>query len=335
MDTMLILASSQGVILCRQERGEWVEVGRGLNGQAATSVIAREGVILAGTRAGVFRCDDVVRCFHTGKIGNGWEPASQGLANRHVRWLAYHPNISDLEFCGTEPAAIYVSYDGAQAWRPCPEVAELRDRLDWYLPYSPESGCVRGFAFHGARAYAAVEVGGVLRSNDSGETWGLAGGSSGSPQHEPDPSSTAIHPDVHSIAVHPASPDLVSAPTGGGFYRSWDGGLTWKLRYDCYCRAVWLDPADPDHLILGPAEGVDRLGRIEATRDGGQTWRAASAGLDVPWSSHMVERFTQVGEELLAVLSNGELLAAPLATLEWRRILPSVRGVAAVAVLEF
>jgi hypothetical protein len=45
----------------------------------------------------------------------------------------------------------------------------------------------------------------------------------------------------------------------------------------------------------------------------------------------MVERFAQVGHELLAVLSNGDLLAAPLATLEWRPILVDAGWVRAVA----
>src|SRR5574341_303434 len=111
-------------------------------------------------------------------------------------------------------------------------------------------------------------------------------------------------------------------------------GPPWSSRlYECYVRAVWLDPADPDHLILGPADGVGSRGRIGKTCDGGRTWQPASTGLKVPWRRHMVERFTQVGGELLAVLSNGELLAAPLATLAWRRILPDVKDVAAVAAL--
>ena len=116
----------------------------------------------------------------------------------------------------------------------------------------------------------------------------------------------------------------------GGFYRSTDGGKTWALIYDCYCRAAWVDPKDPQHIILGPADGVDRDGRIEATNDGGQTWVMASAGLQVPWRRGMVERFAQAGDELLAVLSNGELLAAPLAALEWRHILPAITGITAV-----
>ena len=82
---------------------------------------------------------------------------------------------------GTEPAGIFVSRDGAANWRECPEVGQLRDAHHWFLPYSPAAGCVRGFAFHGQRAYAAVEVGGVLRSDDEAQTWQLAAGSDGNP----------------------------------------------------------------------------------------------------------------------------------------------------------
>ena len=46
----------------------------------------------------------------------------------------------------------------------------------------------------------------------------------------------------------------------------------------------------------------------------------------------MVERFTQNDSELLAVLSNGELLFTNLSTLNWRRILPDSGKVNAVAV---
>jgi photosystem II stability/assembly factor-like uncharacterized protein len=320
----LLLATEQGLEVCEREGAEWRETTRGLTDQNVTSVIAREGVILAGTIMGVYRSDDV---------GRTWREASKGLTERHIRWLAFHPAISDFEFAGTEPAGIFISHDGGDSWRACPEVAELRDRHKWSLPYSPEAGCVRGFTFNRSRAYAAVEVGGVLRSEDSGETWRLAEGSDGNPDLE-GPPEPFIYPDVHSIFVHPFLPDLVFAPTGGGFYRSTDGGKTWKCIYDCYCRAVWVDVADSQHLILSPADGVDRNGRIESTNDGGQTWTLSSNGLKVPWRRGMVERFTQVGNDLLAVLSNGQLLEAPLKTLEWRRILPEVTGINAVTQFE-
>jgi hypothetical protein len=316
----LILATEQGIIICVRDDDNWKDSLRALKDYSVTSTIAREGVILAGTQDGIFRSDDE---------GKTWEEISNGLTVRHVRWMAYHPDISDLEFAGTEPANIFVSNNGGESWRACPEVAQLRDQFRWSLPYSPEAGCVRGFAFNGSRAYAAVEVGGVLVSDDSGETWQLAKGSDGNPDLE-GPPEPFVYPDVHSLEVHPSSLDLVYAPTGGGFYRSNDGGKTWRLSYDCYCRAVWVDPNDPDHLILGPADGVDRNGRIEESRDGGLTWSMASNGLQVPWRRGMVERFFQRDSELFAILSNGQVMIAPLSNLEWKRLLPSITGVNAM-----
>ena len=323
MDDLRFLATEHGVISVQRAGDGWREVSRSLTDQHVTSLITREGVILAGTRNGVFRSDNV---------GQTWRAASATLKHQHIRWLAYHPNISDREFVGTEPAGLFVSHDGAQRWRECEEVARLRDRHGWMLPYSPEAGCVRGFAFHGNRAYAAVEVGGVLRSDDGGETWHLAEGSDGKPDLD-GPPKPFVYPDVHSIEVHPSSPDLVFAPTGGGFYRSRNGGRTWEMLYDCYCRAVWVDPTDPDHLILGPADGVEQNGRIEETRDGGQTWQTASDGVQAPWRRHMVERFTQLNDEMWAVLSNGTLLSAPVATLAWQSVLVDVTHITAAAAM--
>ncbi len=320
----LLIATTSGLLIADYTPGgEPAGVQRTLAGQHVTTVIAREGVILAGTTAGVQRSTDG---------GQHWQAVNRGLDEPHVRWLAYHPGVSDLEFAGTEPAGIYVSRDGGDHWRACPEVGALRDKHNWFLPYSPEAGCVRGFGFHGNRAYAAVEVGGALRSDDGGQTWRLAEGSDGSPDLD-GPPEPFVYPDVHSIHVHPSSPDLVIAPTGGGFYRSLDGGRTWQLLYDCYCRAAWIDPDDPDHIILGPADGVDEDGRIEMTRDGGRTWQPASEGLKVPWRRGMVERFLQAGDELLAVLSGGQVIAAPLAELKWRYLVPQIKGAEAIAIV--
>jgi hypothetical protein len=319
----LFVATGEGLHVFERVSDDWEGVSRGLEGEAVTSVTASKYAALAGTREGIFISRDQ---------GASWQATNDGLSEPHVRWLAYHLNDPWLAFAGTEPAGIFVSEDGATSWRERPTVTELRDANGWYLPYSPEAGCVRGFAFHGPRGYAAVEQGGLLRTDDGGRSWHLAGGSTGDP-HAP-LLGDRIHSDVHSVAIHPSSPDLVFAPTGGGLYISEDGGGTFVEVYDCYCRAVWVHPHDPDHVVFGPADGVDSNGRIEETTDGGETWRGASEGLDVPWSHHMVERFLQVEDELMAVLSNGDVIAAPVRTLSWRRVFADLRGAAALAVLE-
>lgn len=320
----LYLATDNGLTIGQLENGNSQEVGQTLTGHNVTSVIAREGVILAGTTEGVQRSDDG---------GQSWRAVNDGLTIPHVRWIAYHPAVSDLEFAGTEPAGIFVSRDGAESWQEKPEVGRLRDQFNWFLPYSPEAGCVRGFAFQGQRLYAAVEVGGLLASDDQGRSWDLVPGSDGVPKFGR-PKPDYIHPDVHSVAVHPTAASMIYAPTGGGFYISEDDGRSWELRYDnCYCRAVWVDPDDPDHLVLGPASSVSRNGRIEETHDAGQSWATIHEGSEAPWPNHMVERFTQIGNHLFAVLSNGHLLVSEIGTWDWRRIFsqtPKIRSISAM-----
>ena len=319
----LLLATRSGLVTCHRNGEEWHAEARSLQDKHFTCVIHRENVALAGSTDGIYRSEDA---------GRTWREASEGLTARHVRWMLYHPDTKELVFAGTEPAGIYVSQDGGMTWQDRPEVEQLRDQHEWSLPYSPAAGCVRGFAFVGTRGYAAVEVGGVLRSDDSGETWKLVEGSDGNPEVE-GPPEQSVDPDVHSVYLHPWSRDVAFASTGGGFYRTTDGGKVWSLVYDCYCRAAWVNPDDPQNIILGPAKGVDRDGSIEGTNDGGLTWVSASGGLDVPWSHHMVERFIQAGDELLAVLSNSELLTTPIAGWEWKRIVPDVPGITSVCEL--
>ena len=322
MTHSLLVATTQGFTVAERNGQDWRVVERSLMDKQVTSVIAREGVILAGTTDGIYRSSD---------LGQTWTEASQGLDVRHIRWLAFHPNIADAEFAGTEPAGIFVSRNGGESWRSCPEIATLRDANGWFLPYSPEAGCVRGFAFHGQRAYAAVEVGGALRSDDGGDTWRLTDGCTGDPDFGKPTPPGFVHTDVHSIEVHPSSADIIFAATNGGLHRSLDGGAVWTNLYpNHYCRAVWIDPYDVNHIILGPANSVDQYGRIEESVDGGKTWHMASDGLDAPWPRMMVERFAQKGDDLFAVLSNGQLFTMPLADMHWRRILSDVAGVAGV-----
>ncbi|MBA3533358.1 MAG: hypothetical protein H0T73_15665 [Ardenticatenales bacterium] len=109
---LLIIATINGIHLCEAEDNGWRPCGHTLQGHHVTSVIAREGVILAGTTDGIYRSDD---------LGLTWQEASQGLTQRHVRWMAFHPDISDFEFAGTEPATIFISRDGGQSWHAADE----------------------------------------------------------------------------------------------------------------------------------------------------------------------------------------------------------------------
>jgi photosystem II stability/assembly factor-like uncharacterized protein len=317
MTDTLYLATNTGLVICQRDNDTWRTIHHTLKNQYVTCLIAREGVILAGTMAGIHRSDDE---------GQTWSAVNAGLTHHHIRWLAYHPEISDLEFAGTEPAGIFVSRDGAKHWQTRPEVATLRDEHEWMLPYSPQAGCVRGFTFHGQRLYAAVEVGGVLRSDDGGESWNLAEGSDGNPDLA-GPPEPYVYPDIHDLVVHPSDPDLVWAATGGGLYRTGDGGATWELVYDCYCRGLWLDPDNANHILFGPAKYVGRVATIQESRDGGRSWHSASDGVDVPFPNTLPERISRSDNELFIVLDDGRLLTSSLEKLHWKYILGDVPGI--------
>lgn len=320
MAKVLYVGTEHGLVRMARRGRLWVEAGRALAGASVTSLIASSTAILAGTTDGLFRSTD---------NGQSWKKCRRGLTIGHIRSLARPARDPGRALAGTEPAAIFVTHDNGESWRECPEVAELRVKCGWFLPYSPEAGCVRGFALHGLRAYAAVEQGGVLRSDDAGERWALAEGSTGCPADRP--SGVFVHPDAHSVEVHPLSPDLLLAATGGGLYHSTNGGGRWTRLHEGYCRAVWTDPRNTDRLLLGPADGVDANGRIEQSADGGRTWTPATAGLNLPWPNHMVERFTPVGRTLLALLSNGDVFAATPERLHWTPVLSGIREINALA----
>lgn len=311
MPTVVYLATESGVWKLEKDENRWSIKERFLEDQRFTSIAVAGNTILAGTRSGIY-------CSEDGSAT--WQKPDDATKDLHVRWMAFHDSGRYTAFVGAEPASIYVSTSDNPTWQERPEVSRLRDIHGWYLPYSDGAGCVRGFSFHQQRMYAAVEVGGVLRSDNGGIFWQLVPGSSGNPSLGVRQTDGMIHPDVHSIYTHPSSPDLVCAPTGGGFYLSSDGGQSWKLLYDCYCRAAWWDPDDPDHLLLGPAVGVDRQGRVEETHDRGRTWTPASQGMQTPWPRHMVERFLPVNGEILAVLSNGELWSSKISPFEWSQV---------------
>ena len=110
----LLVGTNNGVRLLEQQAQVWHEVGSELPSAEVTAVCVQNETWLAGTTEGIFRSVDK---------GKTWQEANSGLSERHIRWLAFHPDREGLAFAGSEPAAIFVSQDGGAAWTARPEVA--------------------------------------------------------------------------------------------------------------------------------------------------------------------------------------------------------------------
>ena len=322
MSTRFAVATAQGVRLIEIDSGQMRQIHVGLMGLRITSIINVNGVLLAGTLEGIYRSMDG---------GKRWLLSSIGLRERYVRSLSAIPSQSGHILAGTEPATIHISHDTGLSWRECREIAALRNEKGWFLPYSEAHGCVRGFAFHDFRSYAAAEVGGVLRSDNEGETWRLVPGCTGDPVARIPPS--YIHTDVHSIETHHSTQGLLFAATGGGFYRSENGGGSWQHVNQCYCRALWVDPHDPNHIILGSADAVDTNGRIEETINGGNSWRPSTGSLPARWPGHMVDRFYIHDGDLYGILTNGSIITSRIGKFDWAPVFPELTHVTGIVAI--
>ncbi len=274
--------------------------------------------ILAGSYGnGLYRSED---------SGHTWSPANTGLTASAFRCIAPDPLKPGAILAGTEPGRLFRSEDGGSTWQELAGITQIAGYEQWFLPYSPRAGAVRNvYAPPGStgRLFASVEVGGLLRSDDGGETWACA------PVIEDD--------DIHYITGHPHDPALLYAALGyaslphhrngdaprrfGGIARSRDSGTTWEKLETDYTRATLVPPTRPDLVLAGPAPHVGREGRIVVSSDGGETWEPASAGLDTPMPD-MVELFVAAPDDTVwAVCSGGRLLHATPGEWRWRSAL--------------
>lgn len=284
-------------------------------------------VVLAGSYGqGIVRSED---------SGASWVEANEGLNDTALRCLQPDPHEPGAVLAGTEPARIYRSRDGGMSWTELDAVQRIPSCPDWFLPYSPRAGAVRNVYSPPGRdgvLLASVEVGGLLRSTDTGETWDLIG-------VDPGP---RVHDDVHEITGDPANPDVLYAALGGalvdrdemraympqpgeprqigGVVRSDDGGRTWRKILTHYTRSVIVPPSRPDLLLAGPAERTDHGGWIEVSSDGGATWQRSDDGIETPMPD-MVEKFVPAPDgSVWAICSAGRLFMAMPGEWQWRQV---------------
>lgn len=140
-----------------------------------------------------------------------------------------------------------------------------------WTPLGPPGGDVRALATaprHPSRIFLGTADGHIFGSGDSGSHWTLLGRASS----RRDAVITAIVVDPRNESVLYASSWARDAATGGGVFRSSDGGRTWTpagLSGEAV-RALALAPSDPNLLVAGTLDGIYR------SLDASRTWERIS-----------------------------------------------------------
>lgn len=167
---------------------------------------------------------------------------------------------------------------------------------------------------------AGIELGGIMRSEDGGETWS---------DHPP-----GAQKDVHALAWHPTVPGRVYEAGGGGAAWSRDGGLVWQAadegRDRHYTWGLAVDPDDPECRYISASHSArvahqsDNCAEahIYRWRSGGP-WETLHGGLPQPLDSFPYA-LAMNSRTLFAGLRDGRIYQSEDRGEHWSQL--SIRG---------
>lgn len=300
----LYAATGEAIAIIEQAGATW-HVRCTLTGSKAQCLARdRHGAIYAGTHGnGLWRSDD----------GDAWHDTH--LPANDIFSVAVSP-VDGAVYAGCEPSQLFRSDDAGQSWRELRALRELPSAPTWSFPPRPWTSHVRWVApspHDAGRLLVGIELGGLMLSDDGGETW---------VDHRP-----GAQRDVHAIAWHPQVPGRAYEAGGGGAAWSNDGGWTWapadQGRDRHYTWALAAHPDDPDCWFVSASfsaryahhEG-DAQALIYRWRGAGP-WQPLGAGLPQP--AHSLPAALVYGTTTLyAGFRNGTIYASTDAGDTWQ-----------------
>ena len=258
--------------------------------------------------------------------GKSWEGLS-GIEHPRVTAVAVSPADGAL-YAGTEPSSLFVSRDGGASWRELEGLKNLPSAPTWSFPPRPWTSHVRAIALSYADpdlVVAGIELGGIVRSPDGGETW-----------QDQRPGACA---DCHSLAAHPSAPGSLYEAAGDGFAESRDFGDSWSAADEGmglhYVWGLAVDSEDPALVYASAASGPGRAhgggfsgAEIYRRRDGGP-WETLLDGLAA--FPYALAADPETPGALYAGFGDGGILRSPDAGESWEEVARTPRGLAALA----
>ena len=265
--------------------------------------------------------------FKSSDGGRGWERVS-GIERPRVTAVAVSP-VDGAVYAGTEPSSLFVSRDGGASWRELEGLKNLPSAPTWSFPPRPWTSHVRAIALSYGDpnlVVAGIELGGVMRSPDGGQTW--------------EDQRPGAYADCHNLAAHAAAPETLYEAAGNGFAESGDFGESWEADDAGMVRHyVWglaVDSEDPTLVYASAAPGPGRAhgpGFSDAAiyrRRAGEQWEAVLEGLAA--FPYALCADPEKPGTLYAGFGDGKVLHSPDAGASWSEVadIPALDALVAV-----
>lgn len=322
-------ASNPGAVYRSSDGGAtWTELATGIpisqNGHnlvIATLEFASDGSILAGVHYG--GTDGAV--YRSADGGVSWTAVATNLTDTQPFDLLTQPSGSFTIFAGVEGGLRQIEIEqGTPAEPGTWSSSGPRGGSAQALAVSPNFAS-DGIAFSGnwRVTYQGGDSGiGFVKSTDGGQTWAV----------KPDSSeSTYNGTAVHGYALSPTFPSdgIGFAATGGGVYKTTDGGENWHWLGDPDAPPGWLGPIaiapnfpSSGHIMTGASYYSDVL---YLSQDGGQTWTTDAA----PSASAAIAYSPNFANDQMAFTAGMGIFKTENAGLTWTEVLTgAVRSLA-------
>ena len=220
------------------------------------SPVSPERAYLAAYEAGVYRTDDG---------GVTWRHIDS-YPTEYAHSVLAHPVEPDAVYAGSEPAAVFQSKDAGESWQECRGFRAVPESTAWGFHAPTRDSHVRDLRVSPGdptHLYAGIEVGGMVRSKDGGNSWQQLPG---------------LDDDIHCVNLSTTRPQRVYVATASAPYRTDDGGDSWELINDGLDRRYTLHvaaaPDDADLVLVTVSENARRNNpQFYRSIDGGQSWR--------------------------------------------------------------
>lgn len=231
-------------------------------------------VVFAGTSDGVYRSTDRGKTFRRTNFPD----------KTQVWSVLVDPSDAKIVYAGASPIAVYRSEDGGESFRRMPDPG-MPDRAK--MPFACRVMRFAAHPRHAGELYAALEVNGVMRSKDGGESWQDCSTDLIQLAQKPHLKSKIVSDtenegmlDGHAIATTSADPDSVIVAVRMGLFRSTDEGQHWKdmevgrFSPTTYGRDIRVSPQDPNTLYAALSVAASsKDGGVYRSTDAGKTWQ--------------------------------------------------------------